>query len=349
MRISLQTKILYIIAVVCMSVVAIFFARQNPSLTEPKEIFNIPSISAGDSRLLVLNNQLYAIGTHDGVLQFTDTGGVLKKTNPEIKAHWIGVDELSSDSFIVITASELDDHLRISQVHPQTAITTELFQLPVPKDRLFIDPTIQKIGDAYYATYTEIEGAINNGDVSQTNGIYTIHLMRSEVTNPTVWKEISIVVRDQKNLEDGRLFASNNNQTIHFVYEQEVVDRGHSQHMMTQSIDGGNTWSTPMIILPPVADQELGAIIPEGNGFTEFYSSDFANGGSGSYEAARVYKATLNSTFTATQMNRDQLIPYTSALLLDVIRWNDAEYYLLIHHYLTPDRRLILLSKPITD
>lgn len=84
--------------------------------------------------------------------------------------------------------------------------------------------------------------------------------------------------------------------------------------------------------------------VPHSDHYSYWFSSD-ALIGSGSYEASRVYRAEVNADFSMTASPVDANLPYDSILLVDSIQFNNVQYFLLIEHYLTDARRLILFRR----
>jgi hypothetical protein len=205
---------------------------------------------------------------------------------------------------------------------------------------LKIDPALAVTPLGYFAAYTQITGAVNNADPAGENGEYSVVLYRSGDLRS--WTYVSTIVRARNNIEDGRLLFDGADSRLYYLFEREIVDRGRSSIEATYSDDLGNHWAASATLLEAKADQEPGHFARNGDRFSLYYSSDIDNKGVGSYEHARVKKAVCSQTLVCPQKDLDAA-GVSAALLMDVLPGDRGEYYLFIEHYLTRDKRLMLL------
>lgn len=200
-------------------------------------------------------------------------------------------------------------------------------------DNLFIDPTIIKVDNTYYATVTEVIGTPNNSDMNSENGQYTIRLYSS--SNLLNWSLNSEIVSCKNNLEDVDIFYRNG--VFYVIYEKEVVDGGKSAICLRRSQDReGMAWEEGGILLESDCDHEPAAIERTWYGtYRLYYSSDKDNIGE-SYMGARMYYAEYNGKFE--MLKKDVDIPSTTEvgiLLYDVLRSNGTQKFLYCKNYYT--------------
>lgn len=202
----------------------------------------------------------------------------------------------------------------------------------IKSDNLQIDPAIINVNGTYFATMTEIEGNVNNENPETENGIYTIHLYKSE--NLSDWTFVSDIVREQRNLEDVDLFFDNN--SLYIIYERERTDKGESEICMSKSTDSsGTVWDKPKTLIPSDCDHEPATIIKTKNGYNIFYSCD-KNNPKQSYMGAEIFYAEFDRNFNI--INKDIKIStetLTGILLYDVMLKDNKYYFLFAENYLT--------------
>ncbi len=305
----------------------------------------------GDSRLLLMENGTIITATSkDSFFQFSSGEFTLKTTNPTIPAHWISVasSKESADTIITATADAFSGSLFVHAVDSTTGSAVRLFEKKPIQGEFIIDPVIQKIDTGYIMSYTSVRGTVNNNDSMQPNGSYTVYTMRSTTGND--WDPAGEIMQRTRNIEDGRLVHHPQKEELYFFFEEETVDQKKSAQKVIVSYDFGKSWKNEKILLEPAADQELGSIFfHEGtNTWEMLYSSDIGPG-SGSYETARIYRASFNSNFDVLKKNIDENIPFGSALLYDYIKKESHEYYLFAHHYLGSNKALVLLQRDSVD
>jgi hypothetical protein len=294
----------------------------------------------GDSKLVSMNDRITIVATLDGTLQYRSIDTPFRNTQPVIQANWQSVVFSDTKTLIGITGSFQDHNIRIYEINIDSG-KSALMSSIVDGDELKIDPTIIKAPDGFYATYTQVRGTVNNDDINKPNGEYAIILYRS--VDLRTWAYVSTIVSAKNNLEDGRLLFDPDASILYFEFEREIVDKGHSAIHVAVSEDMGASWPEDKVLLDTNADQEPAYFAKIDDTFYLYYSSDIDHNGTGSYEYASIKQATFDSDLHMLQKDVDLALP-RSALLLDVLRQNQKNYYLFIRHYLTQERALVLAT-----
>jgi hypothetical protein len=295
----------------------------------------------GDAKLVALGDTIFVVATLDGYLQYKQGAGGFARTTPAISANWLGIAPVDDRIGIAIVGSFQENSIRAYKIDFGNGIAARLSTIS-DGDSLKIDPTITITPAGYFATYTQIRGAINNAGQNKENGEYTVFLIRSG--DLVSWKYVSTIIQARNNIEDGRLFFDSTDSKLYFVFEREIVDKSHSSTEITSSDDLGAHWAASTVLLEAKADQEPGGFARDGDRFYLYYSSDIDHQGTGSYEYARIKKALFSQSFESLQKDID--VPSSSsALLLDVLPQGKIEHYLFIQHYLTKDKQLMLLRR----
>jgi hypothetical protein len=295
----------------------------------------------GDAKLVALGDTTLVVATLDGYLQYKQGAGGFARTTPAISANWLGVAPVDARIAIAIVGSFHENSIRAYKIDFGNGSATRLSTIS-GGDLLKIDPTIAITPAGYFATYTQIRGAINNADQNKENGEYTVFLFRSG--DLVSWKYVSTIIQARNNIEDGRLFFDGGDSKLYFAFEREIVDKGHSSIEVISSADLGAHWAASTVLLEARADQEPGGFVRDGDRFYLYYSSDIEHQGTGSYEYAHMKKAIFKLSFESLQKDID-VSNFSSTLLLDVLPRGTDEYYLFIQHYLTKDKQLMLLRR----
>src|SRR5690606_24231471 len=129
---------------------------------------------------------------------------------------------------------------------------------------------------SYFATWTEIEGAINS-QYPKGGGHYTVRLYVSP--DLIHWTRRSVVLSARANLEAGSLFADPRTGYLYYLCEYEAHDKGPSRLVVCRSDDEGRSWSEPITLVGDGADNEPAAAWIDGDELRILYSSDRRNPG----------------------------------------------------------------------
>lgn len=249
---------------------------------------------------------------------------------PNISANWFADCVDDNGSTLILASSFRDKSARLYRIDEETVEFMSLVH--ADDDTLRIDPTIIKTDHGYFATLTEIRGAINNSQPDIKNGNYQVILLRSN--DLIKWKKINTIINEDTNIEDGSLLIDSSSKNMFFVYESEVLDKGNSAIKLTQSEDKGLTWNAPKTIISTNADNEPASVILSNKSLTLFFSSDIEKRG-GSYESAKAYCANYSLT-TLDQLSLFEIPEMgESILLMDVVKEKQNLYILGIRNYLT--------------
>jgi hypothetical protein len=295
----------------------------------------------GDAKLIALDGRIFVVATLDGYLQYRQSAAPFAKTTPPISANWLSVASAGGTAAIAIVGSFQENSIRVYRFDIKDGSAT-LLSIIAGGDALKIDPTIAVTPAGTFATYTQIRGTVNNDDPNKENGEYTVFLYRSD--DLASWKYVSTIIQARRNIEDGRLFFDSSSSRLYFLFEREIVDKGHSSIEVTFSDDLGTQWAADTVLLEARADQEPAYFALESNQFHLYYSSDIDHQGVGSYEYARIKQASFDQSLKSLQKDIDG--PNVSAvLLLDALPHGTDEYFLFIEHYLTKDKQLMLLRR----
>lgn len=298
----------------------------------------------GDAKLVALGDTPLVVATLDGYVQYRLGAAPFAGTTPPISANWLSVAPAGAKAIIAIVGSFEENRIRVYAIDTGDSRATLLSTIAGGAE-LKIDPALAVTPAGYFAIYTQITGAANNADQATENGEYTVLLYRSGDLKS--WTYISTIIQARNNIEDGRLFYDGANSRLYYLFEREVVDQGHSSIEVTFSDDLGVHWAPSTTLLEARADQEPGHFARDGDQFSLYYSSDIDNQGVGSYEFARVKKAMCSQNLVCPQkdlgVTDGSAALLSAALLMDVLPQETGEYYLFIEHYLTKDKRLMLV------
>lgn len=283
-------------------------------------IMAVPQLHNGDAKFY--NDRII---THvNGILTCIDFSGNIVQYN-DTYVHWI--DAIDKEGIIIygnwnneIGCIRLDEDYNL--------IANNVI---IKSDNLMIDPTITKVNNEYYITFTEIIGTINNADVNVENGEYIARFYKShDLQN---WSYVSDIIDVRHNVEDVDFFQNYND--IYVVYELEEIDKGKSSVMVKKSSDQGVTWGEPVELLSCDSDHEPASIKMVDDKYYLYYSCDKDNIGM-SYMGAKAYYAVYDQSFCCIEKDCDIITETKQGILLyDVTEINDKNYFLFAADYLT--------------
>ncbi len=281
----------------------------------------------GDCKLIDFQNEVYIVANLDSELnirKINDSNSSFKSTNPIVSSSWLDVIE-DKGSILCVTASFEDKSLRLYKIDMQSLNVNLIATVLQFNEQLLIDPTLIKVEDKYLITYTQIKGNINNGDTLKPNGHYEVVLVESN--NLINWKEVSSIVSEDTNIEDGFLYFEAEENSLFFLYEEEVFDKKKSAIKIKKSTDRGVNWDEPITLLSATADQEPAAIFKCNENNYLFYSSDLDNPGASYYGAKGYVSSFNNSNYTPDQIDISLKLDY-GIILYDVMLNNNKMHFL---------------------
>ena len=297
----------------------------------------IESYHLGDSKLINVENDIITFTTN-GHLLYKKNNEDLKELSPAISANWFAIEKVGKEKAIVITGSFEKNKIEVHEVNLISG-KSKMLSVIDQGGNLKIDPALLVSKNGYYATFADINGNINNGDSANENGLYSIKLYYS--SDLKTWSYVQTIVSEKKNIEDGGLYLDKEN-NMHFLYEEEEIDRGHSSINIVSSGDMGKSWSDSKEVLSNIADHEPASLMSlEDGNYYFFYSSDLDNQGIGSYNYASMKYAVLDSNFQVIRkdLNLDTEI---GASLYDVLMKEDKIYLLYANDYDTDDQLVLI-------
>lgn len=274
------------------------------------------------------------ISTTDGHLILFNFDGSIYKEYTDISANWIYTCDSENERLVAV--GNFDYEIRIISFSKDYMV--DFNYLVFNQENLMIDPTLVKQEDNYFLTFTEIKGNVNNGDESQTNGLYTVRCFISKDLKN--WQKLSDIVSYYNNIEDGDLFVSDDGKNLNYLFEKEEYDKGPSSLNVISSLDQGKTWTDEKEIIPAIADNEPASIMKHEDGYTLYYSSDKEHMGS-SYNEAAVYQVDLNKDFSVKNSYIPVELKEEKGILLYDVSTEGGLLFLYSQNYLT-DNNLIL-------
>lgn len=295
------------------------------------------SYSLGDSKLMDHGDDILTFSTSSDLL-LKKMNQPFEELSPPIQANWFNMEKRTKDRVIVIASSSAKQNIEVYEVNLNNKNSKHLSTVS-KSDKLKIDPTILKTNEGYFATFTEITGTVNNNSPQNVNGFYAVKLYFSPDLKD--WTFVNTILSKNKNLEDGDLLIDQDDH-LRFIYEEEELDKGHSQIKMITSMNQGKDWSQPKVLLGAPADHEPAEIIHKGDTYYLFYSSDIDNGGKGSYDVAKMKFAILNEQFEISKKDIN-IEGKESASLYDVLPKGNSMYYLYTKDYST-ENQLVLFE-----
>jgi hypothetical protein len=141
------------------------------------------------------------------------------------------------------------------------------------------------------------------------------------------WKAVFSIVSEETNIEDGFFYFEATDNSLCFLYEEEVFDKKNSAIKIKKSTDGCANWNEPTIFLNATADQEPTAIFKCNEKNYLFYSSDLDSSGA-SYYGAKGYVSLYScSNYTLDKIDNSIKLDY-GKLLYDVTLSNNKMHFL---------------------
>jgi len=160
----------------------------------------------GDCKLIDFQNEVYIVANLNSKLSIRKIGDAntsFKSTKPTVSSSWFDIIE-DNGSVLCVTASLQDKSLRLYKIDMQSLKVYLIVTVAQYNEQLIIDPTLIKVKEKYFITYTQIKGNINNGDILKPNGHYEVVLLESK--DLIHWKKVSSIVSEDTNIEDGFLY-----------------------------------------------------------------------------------------------------------------------------------------------
>lgn len=296
--------------------------NKNKDWTTSQMVFNLQGLHSGDAKFLK-NSVVTSV---DGKLTIYSMDGKKIKTYDDIHSNWI--DSISDEGIIVY--GNFNNEIGIAILDSDYNMISNEIVMKTPN--LQIDPAIMKVKNNYYMTITEISGTVNNADKEMENGLYTIHLYKSD--DLKTWTLLSDVVSCKNNIEDVDFFYHNNK--FYVVYEKEEVDKGNSAICSIISKDSdGIEWEREKQLLKADCDHEPAAIFYDKNGYVLYYSSDKDSIGQ-SYMGGKIYYAEYNNEFEVLCQDIELKTDIDGGILLyDVKIEKNTALFLVAENYLT--------------
>lgn len=311
-------------------------------------------ISSSDAKFM--NNHIIAgVG---GNLNIMNLDRSVLAEFPDIEVNWI--DSIDEDGLVIYGNSERQ--IGIAQIDFSKDTSSEkqecelifnsvLFQ----KENLCIDPTIIKVKDWYYITFTEIIGTVNNpisfdDDDNSVNGEYILHMYRaktdSDIKASDSWEEVSVIQDNHHNTEDIDILYKEDHFMVFFEYED--YDKGCSAIKVIESLDSeGREWGEPTELLPNDADHEMASIWEEGDNYILWYSCDKNSVGE-SYMKGQIFYAVFDKNWELISKDIEVAEDYNDiggVRLYEVNRINDKITFLYAKDYLTNNELSVLQEK----
>ena len=274
----------------------------------------------GDAKLYGNNKIATSVGGKFTMIDFKQNKQICYE---DVPVNWLDIDESSNS----ILYANFNNQVGVLTLDENMNITKN--DVIFSNDELAIDPSITKVNDTYYITLTFIKGNVNNSDPNTENGSYVIKLFTSK--NLHDFNYIGDIVSEQKNLEDVVSLYSDGK--FYIFYEEEEIDKGNSKLKVTYSSDKGISWSKSVVLCDLDADNEIGNVIEDKDGFTMYFSSDVLCKGK-SYNGASIFMSRFDKNFVPIFANK-QISYYNGALLYDVIPTDDGGLFLYTQKYLT--------------
>lgn len=316
----MKKRVYFIIGFVMGILFLCFCAEEKNVLEEkPEEFAAVIAQKTGDAK--IFNHKIAA--SLEGHLVIFNFDGKVYREYPEISTNWIYPLENTN----TLVSASFQKEVRLTTFGEDGSVIRN--EVLFSGENLMIDPTLVKVGQSYLLTYIEIEGAVNNADKEKENGRYTVHCYASEDLKS--WTALSDIVSYQNNIEDGDMLAADNK--VYYIFEKEDYDKGPSSLRVISSVDNGKTWSNEEEIVASGADNELAAVLPEGENYAMYYSSDKLHIEE-SYGGAAVYKARLTNNLSAEETYIPvELEEKKGILLYDVAEKNNSFYFLYARDY----------------
>lgn len=292
----------------------------------------------------------YIIAGIDGSLTIMKLDRSIAASFPEVSVNWI--DSLEEEGLIIYGNSS--NQVGIAKVmEADSSYNLEANNIIYQCDNLCIDPTIIKVKDYYYITFTEIIGTVNNStpfsedDAPDINGEYKLHMWRakkdSDLGHSDSWEDIAVIQDNYHNTEDIDILYNDDHFSVLFEYED--YDKGCSCLKVIESKDSeGREWNEPKELLTNDADHEMASIWNEGDYYTLWYSSDKKSVGD-SYMAGHIYYANYDKEWNLISKDHEINIDYSligGVRLYEVNMIDDKITFLYSRNYLAENELTVL-------
>lgn len=310
-------------------VISIFFSVNGNRCTGniPEDIntnivFNIEKLHNGDAKFF--NDKI--ITSINGEMCIYNKNGELFKNDYGIHSNW--VDTYPEDKVVIY--GNFENEIGIAQFDEQYNLIKN--NIILKSDNLHIDPAIIKIHGEYYFTATEIVGNVNNADVNQENGRYTVKLYKT--SNLLNIEYITDIISEQYNIEDVDLIEFDNG--LGLIYEKETVDKGNSSiEIISSNGKDYKNWNAKTILESPDCDHEPASMIYNGDHtYSLYYSCDRENPGK-SYMGGNIYESKFDKDFKKLRNKKIYTETQTGILLYDVQKDGGKINFLFAKNYLT--------------
>lgn len=309
-----------------------------------------------ESKVISSNDAKYMsdhiIAGVNGALTIMNLDRSVVASFPEVRVNWL--DSVDEDGLIIY--GNFNKQLGIARLQQGDSYNLISNDIIFEGPNTYIDPTIIKVNDYYYITFTEIIGRVNNATsfsedkASKINGEYILHMWRartnSDLGNKNSWEEVSILQDNFHNTEDIDILYSDNHFTV--VFEYENYDKGCSAIKAIQSLDSeGYRWGNPIELLPNDSDHEMASIWDEGDHYTLWYSCDKEAVGK-SYMAGRIYYAEYDRDWNLLTKDNEIAGNYNEVggvRLYEVTKIDDVIHFLYAKDYLIANKLSVLKEK----
>ncbi len=317
-----------------LGVLAALLALTAGRADRKEEGFTLPGYHNADAKFL----GSHVITSVEEGIRILDLQGNTIRQYDGLSASWLYVQEEArspqeetegADGGYTVAYSNHANETHILRLTEELELLDD--RLVLTTDTLAIDPVLIRDGDGWLLTHTCIEGTVNNPDPQGENGVYTVKLYRSE--NLKDWEYVTDIISRKHNLEDGDLRLADGK--LCYFFEMEQYDKGPSAICVMVSGDGGETWSSPRELLPPVADNEMASCEPTEDGWRLYVSSDYSCVGE-SYQGASVYYADYTADFEPVRTWCPSDMPDNRSVRLYEVKETDgALAFLFARNFLT--------------
>lgn len=259
------------------------------SVAREDSFHNADSKFLGDDKVLTAK---------DGKLTITDFELKVLRQYP-LSSDWSDYAIVDDRLYIISSNFQREVNLTVLDLESLELISSEvLFQT----EKLCIDPACIFFDSKFYFTLTEIDGAVNNGDPTKENGLYTIKLYSSSDFEKTEY--IKEVLSLKRNLEDLEFLIVENKLAL--VYEEEIAHSLDSSIYLLSSSE--ELFDTKTFLLSN-GDTEPAKMMKVGREWWFFYSSDASHPGM-SYGGSDIYLVKFDSHW---KMKKHIKIPSVSS------------------------------------
>lgn len=343
---SIKKRILYLFAISLLFLFSACGSRDEDADPTIPDYSNV-SVELRESDSPVHSSDAKFMNDHiiagvDGALTIMKIDRSIVASFPDVSVNWI--DSLDDEELIIYGNSNNQIGIaKISETNDSYSLETNytVYQC----DNLCIDPTIIKVEDYYYITFTEIIGTVNNStsfseeNAQRVNGEYKLHMWRAKIDSDLgrsdSWEDIALIQDNYHNTEDIDILYNNEHFSVLFEYED--YDKGCSCLKVIESKDSeGKEWNEPKLLLPNDADHEMASIWDEGDFYTLWYSCDKKSVGE-SYMAGQIYYAIYDKDWNLISKDNEITADYDNiggVRLYEVTRIDGNLYFLYAKDYL---------------